>query len=115
MSVFEKLKHGSEKLQGVFGLNATLVRTIPGTKNRATGKVSNSTQTTRSIKVARTSVEIESKEGLRSKASAFILWEECLIGDVIIFANQSHKVIEVRETNPDGNGLIWTAIVGSGA
>lgn len=116
MTPYDKLRAGNEKLKSVWQLDGEIVRTIPGAKDRATGKTTGSSAEVIPVKLAKGSAEILNNEtGLRSKHTAFTVWHECRIGDVIRFAGETYTVSSIEERNPDGQALNWRAIVRSGA
>lgn len=116
MSFYAPFPPLSIKMRDKFGLDAVLRRTTAAVRDRGTGKaLSAPTVINQPIKVAESTVEIETKEGLTRNASAFTVWNECKTGDVIVFAGKSYKVTKVEQESAAGVPLYWTAIVESGA
>lgn len=110
----EALGPGSE-LEATFGVPAILTRTTGGIKDPDTLKISSRTTTPYPVNVAKRTVEVTTKDGGKAEATAFDMWFEPIPGDVITLAGKSYRVTAVDADEPDGIGITWVAIVGSGS
>lgn len=118
MSVYDELREalgtGSE-LEATFGVPAILTRTTGGIKDPDTGKIGSKTVTPIPVNVSKRTIEITTKDGGKAEATAFDMWFEPIPGDTITLAGKSYRVSAVQSDEPDGFGISWVAIVGSGA
>lgn len=118
MSVYTDLRAalgpGSE-LEATFGFSATLTRTIPGVRNRATGKVALCEQVAIPCLAARATIKIKAEDGTVSKVAGYTLWTEPKAGDTLTFAGQSYRITDIVEFNPNGTAICWNVVAGSGS
>lgn len=118
MTFYDELRAGigpGSELETTFGVPAILTRTTSGTKNPDTGKVSSKTRTDIPVNVSKRTVEVTTKEGGKSEATGFDMWIEPKTGDIITLGGKTYNVTAVNADEPDGIGISWVAIVGSGS
>lgn len=118
MTFYDELRaaigSGSE-LEATFGVPAILTRTTGGVKDPDTGKIASKTVTPYPVNVSKRVIDITSSDGGKAEATAFDMWFEPVPGDTITLAGKTYRVSAVQSDEPDGIGISWVAIVGSGA
>lgn len=118
MTFYDELRAGigpGSELEAVFGVPAILTRTVGGIKDPDTLKISSRTVTPYPVNVSKRTIEVTTKDGGKAEATAFDMWFEPFPGDTITLAGKSYRVNAVQSDEPDGQGISWVAIVGSGA
>lgn len=111
MTALDRIANATKRVVDRFFVPATISRSTNGVFDPISGEVTEGGARRIACKALSEVVETKSADGTLSRQTTLLLTAAPEIGDTIKFGSTTYRVEDFEVIAPDGNALLWRAVV----